>query len=215
MGRCLAMQKINIFAMLNYTIIECEQNTPEWFAFRSGVVTGSNIGNLITTGLKLSESAAAKRYISGLIWERNNGQSLDLMFDKYQSYSMIKGKESEPEALRTFDVFGEFQTCGFVLHKSGIFGVSPDAVKIQNGVIVEGVEIKTPDSKNTFLDLNGCKNGNDLRAVKFDWWLQCQLSMYVTDLLSWWFVSYVPDYTNVFQVERNEQTMEVFKQIQI
>lgn len=201
--------------MLNYTIIDCEQNTPEWFAFRSGVITGSKVSNLVTTELKLSKSAAAKRYISGLIWERKNGVSLDMLFPAFQNYSMQKGKESEPEALRTFDVFGEFQTCGFVLHKSGVFGISPDAVKIQNGVILDGVEIKTPDSKNTFLDLNGCKNGEDLRAVKFDWWLQCQLSMYVTDLKSWWFISYVPEYTNVFQVERNGQAMEVFKQITI
>lgn len=170
---------------------------------------------MVTAELKLSKSAAAKRYISGLQWERKSGVSLDMMFDKYQSYSMIKGKESEPEALSTFDVFGEFQTCGFVLHKSGIFGISPDAVKIQNGVILEGVEIKTPDSKNTFLDLNGCKNGEDLRSVKFDWWLQCQLSMYVTDLESWWFVSYVPQFTNVFQVYYHEQAMQVFKQIEI
>lgn len=201
--------------MLNYSIINCEQGSPEWFAYRSGVVTGSPVNILVTTGLKISESAAAKRYIAGLQWERKNGQSLDLLFPTFQNYSMIKGKESEPEALRTFDVFGEFETCGFILHKSGIFGISPDAVKIQNGVIVEGVEIKTPDSKNTFLDLNGCKNGEDLRSVKFDWWLQCQLSMYVTDLEFWWFVSYVPQFTNVFQVYYHEQAMQVFKQIEI
>lgn len=201
--------------MLNYSIINCNQGSPEWFAYRSGVVTGSPVNILVTTGLKLSESAAAKRYIAGLQWERKNGQSLDLMFDKYQSYSMLKGKESEPEALSTFDVFNEFTQCGFILHKSGIFGISPDAVKIQNGVIVEGVEIKTPDSKNTFLDLNGCKSGEDLRGVKFDWWLQCQLSMYVTDLEFWWFVSYVPQFTNVFRVERSEECMEVFTKIKI
>lgn len=201
--------------MLNYSIINCEQGSPEWFAYRSGVVTGSPVNILVTTGLKISESAAAKRYIAGLQWERKNGQSLDLLFPTFQNYSMIKGKESEPEALRTFDVFGEFTQCGFILHKSGIFGISPDAVKTQNGVIIEGVEIKTPDSKNTFLDLNGCRNGDDLRNVKFDWWLQCQLSMYVTGLEFWWFVSYVPQFTNVFQVQRNENAMDIFKQITI
>lgn len=201
--------------MLNYSIINCEQGSPEWFAYRSGVVTGSSVNILVTTGLKISESAAAKRYIAGLQWERKNGQSLDLLFPTFQNYSMINGKESEPEALSTFDVFGEFQTCGFVLHKSGIFGISPDAVRVRNGVIVEGVEIKTPDSKNTFLDLNGCKSGEDFRAVKFDWWLQCQLSIYLTNLEFWWFVSYVPNYTNVFQVQRNDNAMEIFTKIKI
>jgi len=180
---------------------------------RSGVITGSEVHKLLTTTLKLSEGKTATDYIRKLRYERKKGVSLDLMFPSVETYSMRNGKVNEPAALNEFDVFNEYDLCGFVLHDSGFFGCSPDAVIIQNGVIMAGLEIKTPDSVNTFLALDECKNGNDLRKNKFEWWLQVQFCMFVTGLSEWNFISYVPENSNVFTVEADPEAFAAFEKL--
>jgi len=198
---------------MQYKIHYCNQSTPEWYQIRSGVITGSEVHKLLTTTLKLSEGKTATDYLRKLRYERKKGVSLDLMFPSVETYSMRNGKANEPNALSEFDVFNEYDLCGFVLHDNGFFGCSPDAVIIQIGVIKSGLEIKTPDSVNTFLALNECMNGADLRRNKFEWWLQTQFCMFVTGLNQWNFISYVPENSNVFTVEAEPEAFAAFEKL--
>ena len=198
---------------MKYNIHYCAQNTPEWHLVRSGVITGTGVSELLTSTLKLSTGKGAADYLRKLRYERKKGVSLDLMFPSVETYSMREGKVNEPNALQEFDFFGEYQLCGFVLHDNGLFGCSPDAVIVQNEVIKSGLEIKTPDSVNTFLLLNECTNGNDLRKNKFEWWLQCQFCMFVTGLSFWNFISYVPENSNVFVVQADHEAFSAFEKL--
>ena len=199
--------------MPNYNVYYTEQGTPEWHVLRSGVITGTGVSELLTSTLKLSTGKGAADYIRKIKYERKNKVSLDLLFPPVETWGMRNGKESEKAALREFDFFNEYQTAGFILHDNGLFGVSPDAVIIQNDIITAGLEIKSPQSVNTFLALNECLNGNDLRKNKFDWWLQCQFCMYVCDLPEWNFISYVPENSNVFVVEADPEAFQAFDKL--
>ena len=54
-------------------IIECEQNSPEWFAARLGKITASNMDKIITpTG---QQSKQVGKYITQLIAEIITGES--------------------------------------------------------------------------------------------------------------------------------------------
>lgn len=202
--------------MPNKAYFNISQGSAEWQAIRSGVITGTGIANLITASGKLSESEAAKRYIRELQFERRFKECLELLFPSPVTYAMQRGKEMESEALRGFDVFSEFCSCGFVLHDSGIFGVSPDSVKIDEfGKILTGLEIKCPQSRSAFIDLWECRNGNDLRKANFAYWLQVQLSMYVCECSTWNFFAYVTGYSNTFVVEKDSTIFELFDKIKI
>ena len=52
-------------------IVEHEQNSPEWFAARTGIVTASNLSKIITT--KGEPSKSAKEYMYTLACERITG----------------------------------------------------------------------------------------------------------------------------------------------
>ena len=197
---------------MKYNIHYCAQNTPEWHLVRSGVITGTGVSELLTSTLKLSTGKGATDYLRKIKYERKNRVSLDLLFPPVETWEMRNGKLSEQVALKEFDVFNEYQTAGFVLHENGLFGISPDAVIINNGEITAGLEIKSPQSVNTFLLLNECM-GNDLRKNKFDWWLQVQFCMYVCNIPEWNFISYVPENSNVFVVEADPEAFQAFDKL--
>jgi len=180
-----------------YKIINCEQRSLEWFAARSGKITGSKVSELIMPKtLELSKSKQAKDLLFCAKWESEHGVCLDYHFDSIQTRQMQNGANNEYFANEYFldqiqDEFS-FDWCdiGFVEHNSGWFGISPDYVSMANGKILEGLEIKSAESKNTYITFLQIKNCEDLRALKFEWWCQCQLSMYVIGLKEWNFLGY-------------------------
>lgn len=104
-------------------IIECEQNTPEWYSARIGRVTASNMDRIITpTGEK---SDQATKYINQLIGEQITGQSGDAFKGNPHS---DRGKEFEQEAAGWYAMNYEVELTkiGFCTTDDGLVGCSPD-----------------------------------------------------------------------------------------
>lgn len=203
----------------NYTIHFGEQGTAKWFQYRMGRITGSKVADLVTPSkMVLSESKTAKVYLFKVQYERENGISAQHIFDSFESWQMKEGKENEPIAAKSFAGKTTGWECvSFVSKKDSIFGISPDRVRIENNRIVSGLEIKCPQSENGYFELLMCKNSEDLRQNKFDYWLQCQLCMYVCDLEKWHFYSFVNNekaQNHYILVEKSERAFNLFKEIE-
>jgi len=118
---------------------DMDQRTPEWFAIRSGKLTGSDASSLVTpTGKPSSQykGAIARNIAEHMGWQESDSS--------FTSFWMNRGINMEEEALRWFAVEIEpVLACGFIEDDTGLFGVSPDGIiKTDDGIIP--VEIKCP-----------------------------------------------------------------------
>ena len=71
-----------------------EQGSPEWFAARLGKVTGSRIGDVLSTGV------GRDNYMAQLIVERLTGQPIEM----YSNSAMQWGTDTEPYARAAYAV---------------------------------------------------------------------------------------------------------------
>lgn len=201
------------------------QGSTEWLALRSGKITGSPAHKLITPAkLGLADNEASRTYYKKILRENNHSINFDLIFpDKATTWEMRKGIEEEPEAKEWWaeeNKLWGWRDLGFIEHDSGLIGISADYCRLEFGndqVVEEGLEVKCPQSMNGYFDLVDCKNGEDLRKSKFEYWVQCELCMYVTGLDSWNFLCYVNAEKralgarcNQFVVEKEPKIFETF-----
>lgn len=112
--------------MRNFTIIEAEQRSPEWFKARSGKVTASRACDFLAK-TKSGYSTSRKNYLVQLVAERLTGQPQE---DGYVSPAMIRGIEMEPQAFATYEAAtGHLPSkVGFLQHVELPIGSSPDGV---------------------------------------------------------------------------------------
>jgi predicted phage-related endonuclease len=115
-------------------IINCEQNSPEWYAARTGVVTASSFSEVLTKGKGKEPSKTRQTYMYKLAGERIRGESTDSFSNIYTD----RGHEFEGVAkeLYTEQTGNEIADCGFILD---IYGYSPDGLIGEDGLI----EVKT------------------------------------------------------------------------
>jgi len=159
-------------------ILDCEQNSPEWFTARAGRPTASCFDQIITpkTG---KASTQAQKYLYTLAGERIAGAKAET----YTNAWMERGIEIEAEARDLFQMVNdvEVRQVGVVYpdeHK--LFSCSPDGLMES-----EGLEIKCP-AMHTHV---GYLLAGTLPA---DYIPQVQGSMLITGFLHWNFVSYYP-----------------------
>jgi hypothetical protein len=117
-------------------IIECEQNSPEWYAARLGKFTASNMDKIITpTG---QASKQVDKYISQLIAEIITGEPQESWKGNVHSE---RGKTLEQEAADYYAMLKgvELQPIGFCLTDDEMIGCSPDRLVGDDGML----EIKT------------------------------------------------------------------------
>ena len=117
-------------------IIECEQNSPEWFAARLGKITASNMDKIITpTG---QQSKQTEKYITQLIAEIITGESAEKFKGNQHTE---RGHELEQEAADYYAMVKrvELQPIGFCLTDDEMIGASPDRLVGDDGML----EIKT------------------------------------------------------------------------
>lgn len=197
---------------MKYYISHNRQGSTEWLNDRSGCFTASAISALITPGLALSESETARQYLRKVRWEKENGMSLDLLFP-VQTYAMRMGTEMESVAAVQFEEIG-FTSIGFVRQgtqeNQGLFGCSPDRVTLHKGRITAGLEIKCPQSVDSFLKMIDCKTAADVRKSFFGYWLQCQLTMYVTGLQDYMLHFYTAIETNTVFIQADSAAFQCF-----
>lgn len=171
-------------------IIDCGQNSPEWYAARLGIPTASRFKDVIAKGQGLTR----RKYLYTLAGERLTGEPAE----SYTNEAMQRGHAMEAEAREryAFQRDAEPQTVGFMRRKVGEhwIGASPDALLGEDGLL----EIKT---KAPHLQLE-CLDGGRLPPEHV---AQVQGQLWVSGRQWADFVSYWPKLPLfVIRVERDD-----------
>ena len=158
-------------------IITADQGTPEWFAARLGLATGSKFSDVLAGGKGLTRKA----YAVQLALEIVTGKQAET----FTNQAMQDGTEREPIARALYEAHtGNFvDEVGFCRHDSIECGVSPDGLIDEDG----GIEIKCPKASTHAGYLA-------IPAEPSTYTAQIQGCMWVTGRAWWDFVSYHPDF---------------------
>lgn len=157
-------------------IIECEQQSPEWFEARLGIPTASNFAAIMATGRNGDESKMRESLLYRLAGEQITGVISE---DEYYSYAQNRGKRLEDEARQSYcrRKGVEARQIGFGRNFDGLklCGASPDALIGFDG----GLEIKTmrPDllipllSRPTLtMPQHKAQVQGNMMVLERDWW---------------------------------------------
>lgn len=121
-----------------------EQGTEEWFKARLGLLTASEMKNIVTAStLKVADNKDTRAHVYEIAAQRLN----QYVEPSFQSYDMARGKQEELYAAELYDANTD-QTvglCGFITNDRWGFkvGFSPDALVGDDGLI----EIKSRNQK--------------------------------------------------------------------
>lgn len=129
-----------------FTVLACEQRSPEWFAARAGRLTASDAHDAITMGKNNYELANRRDLRMRLVLERLTGSPA---MDSYENDDMRRGRELEPDARLAYSAeMGVLvEQTGFCQHNEIAIGCSLDGHLDE----FEGiVEIKVPREANHF-----------------------------------------------------------------
>ena len=151
-----------------------EQGSPEWFAARLGKVTGSRIGDVLSTGV------GRDNYMAQLIVERLTGQPIEM----YSNSAMQWGTDTEPYARAAYEIKKGVlvDEVGSIPHPSiPMAAASPDGLVGDDGL----VEIKCPNTSTHIDTLLGAK-------IKTGYLYQMQFQMVCTGRKWCDFVSFDP-----------------------
>jgi len=120
-----------------------EQGSPEWLEVRKGCITGSRFKDARDTTAKGLPSAKMLAYAMDTARERCGGT----VQQKFQNAAMRMGTEQEPEARMAYEAKTGYlvQEVGFITTDDGLFGLSPDGLIDDDGVL----EVKTMVSSDT------------------------------------------------------------------
>lgn len=117
------------------TIIDCDQNSPEWYQARLGLPTASMFATIMAKGKDGGASKTRRDYLHKLAGEIVTGEPMEAFSNEHTE----RGKVMEDEARDLYSMQYNIEPVrvGFVL--SGDKGCSPDSLLGDNG----GLEIKT------------------------------------------------------------------------
>jgi predicted phage-related endonuclease len=177
--------------MSRFTIIDCEQKSPQWYAARAGRLTGSVASAMLSKAKSGSgESAGRLNLRAKLVLERVTGKTQE---DDYVSRDMQRGIDLEPEAFGKFEALTGviLQRCGF-LSMDHDYGCSLDAYI---GDFDELVSIKCPNDATHMASLFGKK----IPKVYMD---QCMHELWITGAKRHHFMSYNPNFPPKLRVFR-------------
>jgi putative phage-type endonuclease len=108
----------------DFTVVEAEQRSPEWFAARLGRLTGSRAADMLAT-IKTGEAAARRDLRMQLVCER---LTQSLQEDGFINAAMQRGIDCEPLAFAAYESeTGQMvQRSGFCAHNTLAIGCSLD-----------------------------------------------------------------------------------------
>ena len=162
-------------------ILDAEQGSQAWLDARLGIVTGTGIANLLTPST-LKPSASAIPYMAKLLAEYVTGEQQE----RFSTADTERGTEMEPVARRMYEAM-----TGNVVEEVGMiyFDDRRDRACSPDGLInrKKGLEIKCPQLKTHI----GYVLKNELPN---DYKLQVHGCMYVSNLDSWDFMSFHPEF---------------------
>ena len=159
-------------------IINCEQNSEEWFAEKLGKPSASNASKIITNEGKPSKQREG--YLHELAAERVSG----IREESYNNKVMLMGLEREEESRSMYELIHgvDVKQVGVIYKdKDKKFLCSPDGI-VDNKY---GLELKNVLGKTQVKYL--------LKGqVPSEYFSQIQFSLYVTGFKRWDFMSYRP-----------------------
>mgnify|MGYP006276464623 CR=1 FL=1 len=181
------------------------QGSVEWLKARLGVVTASELDNLVTPEFKLRTGETPKSYLAKKVAEKLTGDYMDGLSTFDIEQGTILEEEARPWLAMELDC--DIENVGLITRDDGRCGCSPDGIicnKSANDILDLGigVEIKCPKaSTHAKYLLNG--------ELPKEYAAQVHGSMYVTGLSKWYFVSYHRKMPKlVLLVERDEAIQE-------
>jgi len=121
---------------------DIEQGTEEWLSVRLGIVTASEMNNIITPKGAPTKNEKMRSYACQIAAERE----FAFIEDHYESYDMMRGTAEEGNARDVYnETYDEVKQCGFITREiDGItVGASPDGLVGDDGCI----EIKSRKAK--------------------------------------------------------------------
>lgn len=123
--------------------LDYEQGTPEWLEARRGVITGSKFRDARDKLKSGAPSSKAVMYAKDLARERCGGRVAEV----FQNAAMRMGVEQEPIARAAYEISTGclVEPVGFFKTDDGMFGLSPDGLIDDDGVL----EVKTMVSSDT------------------------------------------------------------------
>lgn len=151
----------------NFTILDAEQRSAEWFAARAGRLTGSRAGDMLAT-IKTGEAAARRDLRVQLVVERLTGQPQE---DSYVNAVMQWGIDHEADAFGAYEAqTGNLvRRTGFLTHTGLMVGCSLDGDVEDFGGIVE---IKCPKSATHYGYLkSGAVPSNHIPQILHNLWV--------------------------------------------
>lgn len=177
-----------------------DQRTPEWFAKRAGVITGSRV-KAIASG---TGSQTAKNLIATLRWERRTG----VCAPTYTNGDMERGTELESEARAAYEIdrLCVVEQVDFITHPDHSFiGISPDGLVGEGGL----VEIKCPAETSAHLHQQHMDSGYYATYYKH----QINLQLAVTgrewcDVVSYYPVEGETQPLAIWRVERDQEAID-------
>lgn len=160
-------------------IVNCVQGSEDWYKLKLGVPSASNASLIITNEGKPSKSRTS--YLHSLAAQVITGKYEEV----YKNPAMEQGNEREQESRNYLEV-----VLGVNIKKTGViykdekklFLCSPDGLAENESF---GAELKNPLGKTQVKYL---LDG----TLPSEYFGQVQMSLYVTGLPYWWFLSYVP-----------------------
>lgn len=182
----------------------CEQGTQEWLDARSGYISASNGDVLLTPTGKPATGQKVATFTNKIIAERLMGKSAE---SGYQSQAMERGHEIEGAARDWYEMATGQDVTEVGLVTSGDLSCSPDGLILIGNDIVKGLEIKCPlASTHIGYLLNG--------YVPPKYIPQLQVSMIVTGVDKWDFLSYHPDLEPLLvTVARDDEWIDSFLEV--
>lgn len=181
-----------------------EQGSKEWFISRLGKITGSRIGDLMTSGRKGEMfGKTAISYIYEVCAERDLLQKYiddDYLFEIYQQQVSISNKfiefghDNEDFAAERYQLVTgcELEECESIQHPTiSHFSASPDRIAIKDG-LRKVVEIKVPLPKTFMKYMAEVKDNETLKSVNPNYYYQTMAEMACTGLDKADFVVFCP-----------------------
>lgn len=188
---------------MNYTILKCEQRSPEWYTARAGRLTGSAAADMMRT-TKSGPAASRKHLITRLALERITGRPQEREFTK----AVVQhGIDKEPATFGRHEAeSGEIlERVGFLSLGGIMAGCSLDAFVDGRKGIFEG---KAPESATHLEYLR-------TRTIPDDYRWQCIHNLWVSGADYCSFVSFDDRFPDELQymcvrLERNELEIQAY-----
>lgn len=179
-----------------YIIIDCEQQSPEWFEARKGVMSASHATAIGNAGKGL------ETYINEMMSEYYSSKDKE----QFSSKDTERGNELEPIARQVYEFERdvEVQTVGFI-KRDEFVGCSPDGLVAEDG----GTEIKCLDDKNYFRYL---RFGED--EISSDYLWQIQMNLLITGRKWWDLIIYNPNFKKSMLVYRILPDLDKFEKLE-